>query len=57
MNIKELERLKESLQENIDDTTHWIESGDLPTDNDWYWHIGYRTALKEMLEILKTIGD
>lgn len=57
MNIKELERLKESLQENIDDTTHWIESGDLPTDNAWYWHIGYRAALKEMLEILKTIGD
>lgn len=58
MDEKELERLMVSLQENIDDTTYWIESGsENPTwtDADWHWHVGYRTALKEMLNILKDI--
>jgi hypothetical protein len=55
MNKEELERLKVSLQENIDDTNYWVENA--PTDDDWHWHVGYRTALKEMLEILKTIGE
>lgn len=58
MDKKELERLMVSLQENIDDTTYWIESGSENstwTDDDWYWHVGYRTALKEMLNILKDI--
>lgn len=56
MDEKELERLMVSIKDNIDDTTYWIESGDLPTDTDWHWHVGYRTALKEMLDILKTIS-
>ncbi len=53
--LKELERLKASLQENIDDTNYWIESGaENPTwtDADWYWHVGYRTALKEVLSAI-----
>lgn len=53
--LKELERLKVSLQENIDDTNYRIESGaENPTwtDADWHWHIGYRTALKEVLSAI-----
>tara|TARA_R110000868_G_scaffold45944_1_gene152128 strand:+ start:1714 stop:1902 length:189 start_codon:yes stop_codon:yes gene_type:complete len=52
---KELERLKVSLQINIDDTNHCIELGaENPTwtDADWHWHVGYRTALKEVLEAI-----
>jgi hypothetical protein len=48
---KELERLKASLEENIDDTNHWLENA--PTDTDWHWHVGYRTALQEVLKAIK----
>ena len=47
---KELKRLKASLQENIDDTNKWLE--DAPTDADWHWHVGYKTALKEVLSAI-----
>lgn len=55
---KELERLKVSLQESIDDTNHWIEQA--PTDADFHWHVGYRSALKEVLSAItlsETQGD
>ena len=47
---KELEGLKVSLQENIDDTNYWIEQA--PTDADFHWHVGYRSALKEVLDAI-----
>jgi hypothetical protein len=49
---KELETLKVSLQNNIEDTTYWLENA--PSDADFHWHEGYRTALKE---VLKAIND
>lgn len=53
MDKKELERLIASLEENIEDTNYWLENA--PNDANWHWHAGYKTALKEILNILKTI--
>ena len=47
---KELERLKVSLQESIDDTNELLKEA--PTDADYHWHVGYRTALKEVLDAI-----
>jgi hypothetical protein len=52
---KELEKLKASLQENIDDTTYFLENA--PSDADWHYHIGYRTALKEVLDAINVKED
>jgi hypothetical protein len=54
MSEKELERLKQSLKENIDDTNYWVEHA--PTEQDWHFHIGYRSALKEVLQVLNSVG-
>lgn len=47
---KELERLKVSLQESIDDTNELLKVA--PTDADFHWHVGYRSALKEVLDAI-----
>jgi hypothetical protein len=55
MSEKQLKGLMISLEENIEDTDYWIDHA--PTAEDWHWHVGYRSALKEMLAILKTIEE
>lgn len=49
---KELETLKASLELIIDETNDLIEHA--PTDADFHWHVGYRTALKEVLEAINS---
>jgi methionine synthase II (cobalamin-independent) len=49
--IRKLETLKASLELIIDETNDLIK--DAPTDADFHWHVGYRSALKEVLEAIK----
>ena len=49
--IRELKTLKASLELIIDETNDLIK--DAPTDADFHWHVGYRSALKEVLEAIK----
>jgi hypothetical protein len=49
--IKELETLKVSLELIIDETNDLIK--DAPNDADFHWHVGYKSALKEVLEAIK----
>lgn len=48
--IKELETLKASLELIIDETNDLIDNA--PNDADFYWHVGYRSAMKEVLEAI-----
>jgi len=48
--VKELETLKASLELIIDETNDLIDNA--PNDADFHWHVGYRAALKEVLEAI-----
>jgi len=52
---KELETLKTSLELIIDETNDLIEHA--PTDKDFHWHVGYRTALQEVLKAFEERGE
>ena len=51
MNKKELETLRVSLELIIEETNDLMKHA--PTDADFHWHVGYKTALKEVLKAIK----
>lgn len=53
---EKLKALKQSLIENIENVQSWIEDPEIKV-SDYYWHVGFKCALKEVLQAMEEAGD
>ena len=53
---EKLKALKQSLIENIENVQSWIDDPEIK-ESDWHWHIGFKSALKEVLCAIEEAGD
>lgn len=54
---EKIKALKQSLIENIENVQSWIDDPEMPGDYRWHWHVGFRDALKEVLQAIEEAGD
>ena len=53
---EKIKALKQSLIENIENVQSWIEDPRIK-DRDFHWHVGFKCALKEVLQAIEEAGD
>jgi hypothetical protein len=56
MTDREFENLKASLRENIDHVNELMDDPEMPMSV-WHWHVGFKSALKEVLQALEDKGE